>query len=44
MSEISYKLRHVMIMSFGKVITKNDQRKIGELCISSDRKGEEVAA
>ena len=39
MSEISsYKLRHVMIMAFGKVITKEDQRKIGVLAIASGRR------
>ena len=39
MSEISsYKLHHVMIMAFGKVITKEDQRKIGVTAIASGRR------
>ena len=39
MSEISsYKLHHVMIMAFGKVITKEDQRKIGVVVIASGRR------
>ena len=39
MSEISsYKLRHVMIMAFGKVITKDGQRKIGVKAIASGRR------
>lgn len=39
MNEISsYKLHHVMIMAFGKVITKEDQRKIGVIAIASGRR------
>lgn len=39
MNEISsYKLHHVMIMAFGKVITKEDQRKIGVTVIASGRR------
>lgn len=39
MNEISsYKLHHVMIMAFGKVITKEDQLKIGVSVISSERR------
>lgn len=39
MNEISsYKLHHVMIMAFGKVITKEDQRKIGVIDIASGRR------
>lgn len=39
MNEISsYKMRHVMIMAFGKVITKEDQRKIGVIDIASGRR------
>ena len=39
MNEISsYKLHHVMIMAFGKVITKEDQRKICVLDIASGRR------